>query len=314
MQQLRLVFMGTPEFSVPSLEALLEAGHDVCCVYTQPPRPAGRGHAERRSPVHCVAEECGIPVRTPRTLHDDAALRELAALKPDVVVVVAYGLILPQAVLDIPRLGCVNVHASLLPRWRGAAPIQRAILAGDRETGVTIMMMDVGLDTGPVLLERRVPITRDTTAQSLHDELSEVGAELLVPALEGLALGTLKSTPQPDAGATYATKLSREEGRIDWAATADEIDRRVRAFTPWPGTWFDYAGERVKVLQVALVGDVHNVSPGVVLDAEATIACGQGAVRLIRVQRPGRAATSGAEFLRGSRIGAGDRLVDRAQQ
>ena len=314
MQRLRLVFMGTPEFSVPSLEALLEAGHEVRCVYTQPPRPAGRGHAERRSPVHRVAEERGIPVRTPRTLRDEAAQRELADCEPDAIVVVAYGLILPQAVLDIPRLGCVNVHASLLPRWRGAAPIQRAILAGDRETGGTIMIMDSGLDTGPVLLERRVPITRDTTAQSLHDELSKVGAELLVPALEGLALGSLKPIPQPEEGVTYATKLSRDEGRIDWAATADEIDRRVRAFTPWPGTWFDYAGERVKVLEVALADDGHNVSPGVVLDSEARIACGQGAVRLMRVQRPGRAATSGAEFLRGFRLKAGDRLVDRIQE
>lgn len=309
MPRLRLVFMGTPEFSVPCLEALLSAGHEVLRVYSQPPRPAGRGYAERPSAVHAFAAERGIPVRTPRTLRDEAEQRDLAALQPDAIVVIAYGLILPQAVLDIPRLGCVNVHASLLPRWRGAAPIQRAILAGDRETGVTIMMMEAGLDTGPVLLERRVPITRETTAASLHDTLAHKGAALIVPALGGLADGSLHPTPQPEDGVTYAAKLSREEGRVDWTATADEIDRQVRAFTPWPGTWFEYGGEKVKLLEAAPVAESGRSPPGTILDADARIACGRGGLRLLRVQRPGRGPTSGSEFLRGIRLRPGDSLA-----
>ena len=308
MPRLRLVFMGTPDFAVPALAALLEAGHEVACVYTQPPRPAGRGYAERAAPVQVFAEARGIPVRFPRSLRDPQAQAEFAALKPDAAVVAAYGLILPQPVLDAPRLGCVNLHASLLPRWRGAAPIQRAILAGDRESGVTVMQMDAGLDTGPMLLQERVPITEETTAGALHDTLARLGAKLIVPALAGLADGTLKPVPQPAEGVTYAPKLTREEGRLDWRRPAAELARRVRAFNPWPGTWCTHMGETLKVLAAEAVPDGAGAPPGTVLDERLAIACGEGALRLLTVQRPGRAALDAAAFLRGYLLPPGTRL------
>ncbi len=303
---LKLAFMGTPEFSVPTLAALLDAGHAVCAVYTQPPRPAGRGKRDRRSPVHDFAEARGIQVRTPARFNDEAEHHSFAALELDAAVVVAYGLILPPAILDAPRLGCINVHASLLPRWRGAAPIQRAIMAGDTETGVSIMGMDEGLDTGPMLLTERLAITPTTTGTTLHDALAAMGARLIVPVIEGVAAGTLVSKPQPDTGVTYAPKLSREVGRLDWSRPALELERLVRALDPWPGAWCLADGERLKVLATEVVdlGRLTN-DPGAVLDLALTIACGDGALRLTRVQKQGKGAMEAGAYLRGNPVAPG---------
>ncbi len=302
----RLVFMGSPDFSVPTLARLLDAGYEVACVYSQPPRPAGRGHRERLSPVHAFAESRGLPVHTPRSLKSADEQSRFAALGADAAVVAAYGLILPKAVLDAPRLGCFNVHASLLPRWRGAAPIQRAILAGDSETGVTIMRMDEGLDTGPMLLTGRVPITRETTARDLHDALARLGAGLMVEALRGVAGGTLEPIPQPGTGATYARKLERDEGRLDWSLPAEHLDRMVRALNPWPGAWFEHRGERIKVL--AAETEPAEGPPGTVVDDRLGVACGAGVLRPLRVQRPGRGAVDTDAFLRGYPVPPGTRL------
>jgi len=300
---MRIAFLGTPDFSVPALDALRAAGHDIACVYTQPPRPAGRGQAARRSPVHDHAAALDIPVRTPSSLRDADAQADFAVLDLDAAVVVAYGLILPQPVLDAPRHGCINIHASLLPRWRGAAPIQRAILAGDSETGVTIMQMDAGLDTGPELLRAAVPITGQTDAGMLHDALAEMGGRLIVEALAGIEAGTLPAVAQPEAGATYAAKIERGEERIDWTQTAAQLDRHVRAFAPWPGAWFAHDGERIKLLAAEPVDG--NGAPGEVLDDALTVACGDGALRLVTVQRAGKAALAAADFLRGRPVAPG---------
>lgn len=295
---LRLAFMGTPDFSVPILDALVAAGHDVVCVYSQPPRPAGRGHQLQASPVQRRAEALGIPVRHPKGLRKPEPQAEFAALDLDCAVVAAYGLILPKPILEAPRLGCLNVHASLLPRWRGAAPIQRAILAGDAESGVTIMQMDEGLDTGAMLLTGTVSIGPRMTASDLHDALSAQGAELIVRALAGVAAGTLPPRPQPQEGVTYAAKLTKEEGRLDFGRPAVELDRQVRGLTPWPGCWFETAaGEKIKVLAAEPVAGTG--APGALLDADLTLGCGSGALRLLRVQRPGKGPVSGADFLRG---------------
>jgi methionyl-tRNA formyltransferase len=301
--------MGTPDFAASSLQALIDAGHDVVCVYSQPPRPAGRGHQVQRSPVHVLAEDRGIPVRTPKSLRNAEAQGEFAALDLDCAVVAAYGLILPQPILDAPRMGCLNIHASLLPRWRGAAPIQRAILAGDTETGVTIMQMDAGLDTGAMLLKDSVPITAETTAGSLHDALAKMGAGLIVQALDCLAGGRLTAEPQPDEGVTYAAKLSRDDGRLDWSQPADFIERQVRALNPWPGVWFDLGNERIKVLAAEPAQSALSAAPGTLLDGNLTVACADGAVRLIRVQRPGKAPVDGAAFLRGFNVAVGSVLA-----
>ena len=295
--RLRLAFMGTPDFAVPSLRALIEAGHEIACVYSQPPRPAGRGHKLQPSPVQTLAEAQGILVRTPKSLRPPEAQAEFAALGLDIAVVVAYGLILPVPVLEAPRLGCVNIHGTLLPRWRGAAPIHRALLAGDRETGITIMRVEAGLDTGPMLLKGAVPIAADTTAAALHDTLAALGARLIVEALEELAAGRLAAEPQPAEGVTYAAKLEREEGRLDWSRPAAELERRVRALNPWPGVWFETAGERIKVLAAELTAG--SAAPGTLLGEDFTVACGEGALRLTRVQRQGRGVVDGAAFLRG---------------
>lgn len=313
MTKLRLVFMGTPDFAVPSLAALVGAGHEVVCAYSQPPRPAGRGQQVQASPVHRFAEAHGIPVRTPKSLRNAEAQAEFAALDADAAVVAAYGLILPQPVLDAPRLGCLNVHGSLLPRWRGAAPIQRAMLAGDAETGITIMQMDAGLDTGAMLLKGAVPITAETTASTLHDALAALGARLIVAALDGLAAGTLAGEPQPEDGVTYAAKLTRDDGRLDWTREAAYIERQVRALTPWPGCWFDAPTaqgglERIKVLKAEPAPDALQAAPGTVLDDRLTIACADGAVRLTLVQRPGKAPVDSAAFLRGFALPPGSRL------
>jgi methionyl-tRNA formyltransferase len=303
--RLRLAFLGTPDFAVPILETLLSR-HDIAAVYCQPPRPAGRGHLVQPSPVQRFAEAKGLAVRTPRTLRDPVEQAAFAALALDAAVVAACGLILPKAILEAPRLGCLNVHASLLPRWRGAAPIQRAILAGDRETGVTIMQMDEGLDTGPMLLARRVPIGPATTASALHDELATLGAWLILEALDGLAAGRLAPVPQPGEAVTYATKLGRDEGRLDWHQPASLLEREVRALNPWPGVWFESPAGRIKVLAAELAAG--SGAPGTVLDDRLAIACGAGAPRPTLVKRAGRAPAATGAFLRGCPLPVGTLL------
>lgn len=302
----RLAFMGTPDFAVAALKALHAAGHDFAAVYCQPAKPAGRGQQVHKTPVHRVAEDLGIEVRTPKTLRDPVEQKKFADLKLDVAVVAAYGLILPKAILDAPKHGCINIHGSLLPRWRGAAPIQRALLAGDNETGITIMQMDAGLDTGPMLLKESLPITRQTTAEKLHDEMAALGARLIVEALADLAEGKLRPAPQTEDGATYAAKLTREDGHIDWTKPAVEIERQVRALTPWPGCTFTLNGETIKVLEAEVID--ANGPPATLLDDQFTVACGKLALRLLRVQRAGKNATDGASLLCGLRLPTGTTL------
>ncbi len=294
---MRLVFAGTPEFSVTALDALHRAGHDIVGVFTQPDRPAGRGRKMSPSPVAERAAALNLPVHKPERLRDDAQaiLRELA---PEVMVVVAYGLILPQAVLDIPRHGCINIHASLLPRWRGAAPIQRAIEAGDAQTGVTIMRMEKGLDTGPMLLVETTPIMPTTTAASLHDTLADIGGRLMVTALEKLASNELPERVQPLEGVTYASKLSKADGQIDWTLPASEIERRIRAFNPFPVAWSSLAGERVRILQAQATDDAVAEEPGSVSAGQTLdVSCGRGRLRIEQIQWPGGRAVSGQEAL-----------------
>ena len=291
--------MGTPEFAATIVGALIDAGHRLRAVYTQPPRPSGRGHHVQISPVQALAERHGIPVYCPSTLRGPEVQGEFAAIRADAAVVAAYGLILPAPVLGKPRLGCLNVHASLLPRWRGAAPIQRAILAGDSHSGITITQMDEGLDTGPVLMQRAIPILPTTTAGELSERLAVLGARLLVEALDGVARGTLNSRPQSDEGVTYAAKLRREEARLDWRLPAAGLERQVRAFDPWPGAFFIAEGERIRVLRSEIRPLADAVSPGTVVDEQLSIACGEGALRPLRLQRPGRTALDAAAFLRG---------------
>lgn len=306
---MRIIFMGTPDFAVPTLDALVAAGHDVVAVYSQPPRPAKRGQKPLPSPVHARVDALGLAVRTPATLKDAAAQAELAALDADVAVVAAYGLILPRAVLDAPRLGCLNVHGSLLPRWRGAAPVQRAILAGDRETGVGIMQMEAGLDTGPVRLEARTPID-GKTAGELTEELAGLGAAAMVRVLADIA--AFPAVAQPEDGITYASKIDKAEARIDWNLSAVQVERSVRAFNPLPGAWFEMAGERFKLLAADVVspGDAMTAHPpGTVIDAALTIACNPGAIRPLLVQRAGRAAMTPQELARGFAVPVGSRLA-----
>ena len=298
---MRIIFMGTPEFAVPALRALVAAGHEVIAAYSQPPRPGGRrGKELTPSPVHQTAEALGIPVHTPVSLRNEQAQAEFAALEADIAVVAAYGLILPQAVLDGPRHGCLNIHGSLLPRWRGAAPIQRAILAGDEETGVGIMRMEAGLDTGPVLLEGRTAIARKTTGE-LTAELADMGAGLMVRVLADLP--AYPELAQLDEGVTYAKKIDKAEARLDFTQSAEQVVRQVRAFAPAPGAWFEANGERCKVLGAEVVDG--SGAPGAVLDDALTIACGSGAIRPMLVQRAGRPAMATAELLRGWAIEAG---------
>jgi methionyl-tRNA formyltransferase len=290
---MKVVFMGTPDFSVPVLEALA-AAHEVLCVYSQPPRPAGRGKKDRPSPVQARAEALGIPVRHPVSLKGAAEQAEFAALGADVAVVVAYGLILPPAVLDAPRHGCLNIHASLLPRWRGAAPIHRAIMAGDAETGICIMQMEAGLDTGPVLLREATVIGPEETTGALHDRLSTMGAQLILQALDRLA--ELRPDPQPENGVTYAAKIDKAEARVNWSAPAAEVDRLIRGLSPFPGAWCEVAGERVKLLGSRLAEGQG--APGQVLGG-LRIACGSGAVEITLAQREGKRAMAPEDFLRG---------------
>ena len=298
---MRVIFMGTPDFSVPVLDALVLAGHEISAVYCQPPRPAGRGKKDRPSPVQQRAEALGLLVRHPVSLKTAEAQAEFAALDADVAVVVAYGLILPQAVLDAPKSGCLNIHASLLPRWRGAAPIHRAIMAGDVKTGVCIMQMEAGLDTGPVLLRDATPIRTTETTIELHDRLSAMGAELIVEALRHLP--DLQPEPQPEEGVTYASKIDKAEARIDWSRPATEVDRQIRGLSPFPGAWFDLGGTRVKVLASKLADGEG--AAGEVLDDTLRVGCGEGAVQLIRLQRAGKAAQDAQTFQRGAQIAAG---------
>ena len=298
---MRIVFMGSPDFAVPSLDALVNAGHEITAAYCQPPRPAGRGKADRRTAVHERAEELGIEVRTPKTLRDAGEQAQFAALDADLAVVAAYGLILPKPILDAPKNGCINVHASLLPRWRGAAPIQRAILAGDEISGVTIMKMDEGLDTGPMLHRLTLDIRGKNTGQ-VTEEMAKLGAQAL---LDWLGNPT-PAEPQPVGGITYASKIDKAEARIDWSNSAQEIERQVRAFAPAPGAWFEANGERIKLLKAAAGSD--SAEPGQVMDDDLTIACGSGCIRPLIVQRAGRAAMSPGDLLRGFPIPKGTTL------
>ena len=301
---MRVIFMGTPEFSVPVLEALVTAGHEIAAVYCQPPRPAGRGKKDRPTPVHARAEALGLEVRHPVSLKGAEEQAAFAALNADVAVVVAYGLILPQAVLDAPKQGCLNIHASLLPRWRGAAPIHRAIMAGDATTGICIMQMETGLDTGPVLLREETPIGATETTDALHDRLSAMGAALIVSALASLP--ELTPERQPEAGVTYASKIDKAEAQINWSAPASEVDRQIRGLSPFPGAWFEESGQRIKVLASRLADG--SGAAGTVLDDHLTVACGSGAVELLRLQRAGKGAQDRETFLRGYALPKGTRL------
>lgn len=305
-RKLKIAFMGTPDFAVHALDALHTAGHDIVCVYSQPPRPAGRGHKLQPSPVHKRAEELGIPVRTPLSLKKDAAARqEFKDLNIDVAVVAAYGLILPKEVLDAPKHGCINIHGSLLPRWRGAAPIQRAILAGDTKSGICIMQMEEGLDTGPVLLEGETPITNTTTASQLHDDLAAMGAKLIVEAME--KIDTLPRVKQPEEGATYAKMLEKDDGRIDWTKPAADIERQLRALHPWPGVWCMQGGQRLKVIAAEVAEGKGR--PGEILDRRLIVACGRGALLLKTVQPQDRKAMDGLSFMNGTHLNVGEVLA-----
>ncbi len=307
---LRVIFMGTPDFAVPTLTEIIGQGHEVVSCYTRAPAQAGRGHELKPSPVHRAAERFGIPVFTPSTLKTPEVAEQIASHQADVAVVVAYGMILPQAILDIPELGCLNLHASLLPRWRGAAPIQRAVMAGDAESGVCVMKMEAGLDTGPVGMVERLEISPDMTSGELHDRLAPLGADLMVRALAALGRGGLRFTPQPEEGVTYAAKIANAEAKLNWARPARQVHDLVRGLAPFPGAFAEIdlgkGPERLKVLRTALAGGA--AEPGMLLDEEGTVACAEGAVKLLQVQRAGGRPVTGAEFLRGARLAAGHKL------
>jgi methionyl-tRNA formyltransferase len=311
---LRVVFMGTPDFAVPTLAEIVGGGHEVVACYTRAPAAAGRGLDLKPSPVQRLAERFSIPLMMPKTLRGDEAAAAFRAHAADVAVVVAYGMILPKAILEAPALGCLNLHASLLPRWRGAAPIQRAVMAGDAESGVAVMKMEEGLDTGPVAMVERVPIGPDMTAGELHDRLAPLGADLMVRALAALSRGALSFTPQPAEGVTYAHKITNEEARIDWGKPAGAVHDQVRGLSPFPGAFFmaDFGKgpERIKVLRTRTAAGAG--PPGTLLDQGGTIACGEGAVRLVQVQRAGRPPMALEDFLRGARIPSGALLTDAA--
>ncbi|HVZ50789.1 MAG TPA: methionyl-tRNA formyltransferase [Pseudolabrys sp.] len=307
---LRLIFMGTPDFSVPTLTELAARGHEIVAVYTRAPKPAGRGMELQVTPVEREARRLALPVFTPATLKTEEAQAAFRAHEADAAVVVAYGLILPKPILEAPKFGCFNVHASLLPRWRGAAPINRAVMAGDKESGVTIMRMDEGLDTGAMAMIERMPIGPDMTAGELHDALAPLGADAMVRALGALERGALSFTPQPAEGVTYAAKISKSETRIDWSRPWNAVHDHIRGLSPFPGAWFEFEGVRVKVLR-STKGEgqrTQDVAPGTVLDEHLTIACGNGAVRLTQVQRAGKQPMSADEFLRGTAVKSGVRV------
>lgn len=307
---LRIGFMGTPDFAVGALAALCEARYNVVCVYSQPPRPKGRGKKVQPSPVHAYAEDKGLPVYTPVNFKSEEAKAEFASHNMDVAIVAAYGLILPEAVLDAPTYGCLNIHASLLPRWRGAAPIQYAIWKGDKDTGVTIMQMERGLDTGPMIAKQAVPIAEDTTAPLLHDALSELGAKMIVDVVGQLELkrAMLEAVPQDDALSNYASMLKKEDGIVDWSASAADIDRQIRALNPWPGVWTQANGKRLKILKAALSPFASQGQEGVVLNKDGDVQTGDGLIRLITVQPEGKAAMDLASALNGNYLNIGDVL------
>ncbi len=305
MRSLSVVFAGTPEFSVPALEALVASRHRVVAVYTQPDRPAGRGQQLTMSAVKQAALRHGLTVEQPATLREASAVDHLQSYRPDVMIVVAYGLILPASVLSVPAMGCINIHASLLPRWRGAAPIHRALLAGDSQTGVTIMQMDAGLDTGPMLLEKTTAIARTDTTGSLHDRLAQMGAEAVIEALDGMIAGSLSPRPQPAEGATYAAKIRKEEALIDWSKPALELEHQVRAFNPWPVAQTSLHRQQLRIWEAAATADRSDATPGTVVQADSNgirVATGEGMLVLSRVQLAGRKAVSAAEFLNGQRV------------
>jgi methionyl-tRNA formyltransferase len=304
---MRLIFMGTPDFAVPTLIELAARGHEIAAVYTRAAKPAGRGMDLQRTPIEREARRLALPVRTPKTLKDDDVQKIFHAHNADAAVVVAYGLILPKPILEAPRLGCFNVHASLLPRWRGAAPINRAIMAGDAESGVTIMKMDEGLDTGAMAMAERAAIGADMTAGELHDALSRVGADLMLRVLAAAERDSLSLTPQPANGVTYAEKISKNETRIDWGKSWKQVHDHIRGLSPFPGAWFEFDGVRVKVLR-SIRGESAG-PPGILLDNRLTVACGDGAVQLVQVQRAGRQPMSADEFLRGTPVKAGARVA-----
>jgi methionyl-tRNA formyltransferase len=305
---LRLIFMGTPDFAVPTLSELVGRGYDVAAVYTRAAKPAGRGMELQPTPVECTARQFGLPVLTPKSLRSEEAVAEFAAHGADAAVVVAYGLILPQAVLDAVPLGCFNIHASLLPRWRGAAPINRAVMAGDAESGITIMQMDAGLDTGAMAMQERLPIGPDMTAGELHDRLAPRGADLMLRALGALERGQLTLTQQPTEGVTYAAKIDKAEARIDWSQPAEAVHNHIRGLSPFPGAWCEFVGEGGKPVRLKLLHTTRadgDGAPGTVLDGALTIACGEGAVRILELQRAGRQPMRADEFLRGTSLAAG---------
>lgn len=302
---MRVIFMGSPEFSLPALEAILAAEHEVVAVYCQPPRASGRGKKERPTPVQARAQELGLTVRHPKSLRTAQAQAEFATFGADVAVVVAYGLILPKEILDTPRYGCINIHASLLPRWRGAAPIHRAIMAGDEETGICIMQMDDGLDTGPVLLRKSVPIRTEDTTETLHDTLAYVGAKSVVKTLENI--DKLDPEPQPSEGVTYAEKIDKSESRVDWTEPAVVVDRKIRGLSPFPGAWCELDGIRIKLLQSTLANG--SGAPGEVISTPAYVACGKGAVELQRLQKAGGTAQDADNFVKGTPLPLGTRLT-----
>lgn len=306
---MRIAFMGSPDFAVPAFDAILDAGFEIVCVYTQPPKPKGRGYELQKTAIHELAEVYGIEVRTPKSFRKDAEAREaFHELKLDVAVVAAYGLILPKEILENPKHGCINIHGSLLPRWRGAAPIQRAIQAGDEKTGVTIMQMDEGLDTGDMISMGEFPIGEEDTAQDIHNTMSYLGARMIVSALQNLQdKGKLLLTKQPEEGVTYAHKLDKAEGKLDWTKTSHELDCQVRAFTPWPGCWFEHEGERLKVLAVEKT--FGSGLPGVVLDDELKIACSEESIKITRLQRSGKKPMDAKEFVKGNPIPKGTTLT-----
>lgn len=306
MSKFRIAFMGTPDFAVPALQSLIAGPFDLVCVYTQPPRPAGRGQQLQESPVHRAAEEAGIEVRHPKNFKKEGDVEMFEDLNLDLAVVAAYGLILPKSILDAPKHGCVNIHASLLPRWRGAAPIQRCIEAGDEQTGICIMQMEEGLDTGPVMMRQVLPISNFTTGGILHDELSDLAAQMIVPSVQLIQAGAATFEPQPEDGVTYAKKLEKHEGKIDWSKNARDIDLQIRAFTPWPGAWCEIHpnNTRLKVLEAEYIPDLK-APKGVLIDRDFTIGCGQGAIRLHRVQPASRPAMHARDFLNGTNFRTG---------
>lgn len=303
-----IIFMGTPDFSVPTLRSLLEAGYPVKAVYAQPPRPGGRGYEIQTSPVHRFALAHHLKIVTPSSLRTADVQEEFRAFQADFAVVAAYGLILPKEILEAPTYGCINVHASLLPRWRGAAPIQRALLAGDRKTGVTIMQMEESLDSGPVIVQKEVDISSEATGKSLHDQLSHLGADLIIPALEGLLTGALTAQPQPVRGVTYAPKLTKDEALLNWRNSAQHLERQIRAFAPWPGSCFTWQGQKIKVLKASSKPLSFSATPGEILDDDFLVACGAGALRLLELQRPARSPLKARDFLNGTPLLKGTRL------